>query len=344
MTSKGTQGSIKSQNFPWLLALLAMMVLGAGDPEPVQATETVTFSNGISVVMHTAAEITSELRTTDKGLLVLNDPALGSVELLDDADSHVPFTVQLALHALEGMQGFSTRVSVDMFVLPNTPAATGSSFARRGAIVLAPGTGPVDPVTQATITTHEMGHVLTWAFMDNQPARWDDYLKLRGLDPATNGSTVRHADRAREILAEDIRFLFGGSLATSGRTIENHDLATPDHIAGLQEMLAGFFQAGNNGAAALHSSAFPNPCNPLTTIEMSLPAGFNASGSQAELRIYDVRGAVVRSVTGGYLANSRVSLQWDGSTDNGSVAASGRYLYVIRLGELVSRGAVTMVR
>jgi len=52
----------------------------------------------------------------------------------------------------------------------------------------------------------------------------------------------------------------------------------------------------------------------------------------------------VRSVTGGYLANSRVSLQWDGSTDNGSVAASGRYLYVIRLGELVSRGAVTMVR
>ncbi len=344
MADRGTKRRLVARKSLWLLALLTSVFVGTGGFRAAQAEESVTFTNGITAVLHTSAEISARLAGTDKGSLVLTDPALGAVELADDADIREPFVPQQVLAALEAMRGLATRVTVDVFILPCTPLAAGSSFARRGAIVLAPGSGQVPPVTQAAITTHEMGHVLTWAFMDSYPARWDAYLRLRGLDPVANGPSARHADRAREILAEDIRFLFGGPLATSSGTIENHDLATPDRVDGLQEMLAGFFAPANLQPVAARSSAFPNPCNPLTTVEMVLPAGFSADGSGAELRIYDLRGAVVRTVTGGFLANDRVSLQWDGSTDTGGVAASGRYLYVIRLGGLVARGAITMVR
>ncbi len=341
MTSKGFPLTIRDKAFSWFLALISVLVFGF---QSAEAEQTTVLSNGITVTIHGSQEISRQLQVTDKGLLTLAHPALGSVEMLNDMSSHVPFSSQQVIAALEAMQGFATSVAVDVFILPGTPSPAASSFARRGAIILAPGTGQIDPVTQATITTHEMGHVLTWAFMDQHPSRWNAYMDLRGLDQEHNGPAASHADRAREILAEDIRFLFGGSTATSSQSIENHDLMTPNHIDGLQELLSGFFAPGNQGPVAVRSSAFPNPCNPLTTIEMSLPAGFDGTGIQAELRIYDLRGAVVRTVTGGYLSNSRVSLQWDGSTNQGSTAASGRYLYVLRMGSLVSRGAVTMIR
>ncbi len=344
MTVKGALQSIVARKSSWFLALLTIVCVGAVGFRAAQAGESVTFANGITAVLHDAPEITARLETSDKGQLVLTDPALGAVELADDADARTPFVAAQVLAALEAMRGLATRVTVDVFILPCTPTATGSSFARRGAIILAPGTGPISAVTQATIATHEMGHVLTWAFMDRYQDRWDSYLGLRGLDPVVNGPAARHADRAREILAEDIRFLFGGPLATASGSIENHDLDTPNHVAGLREMLAGFFSPANQGPVAVRSSAFPNPCNPLTTIEMALPTGYVSAGQDASLRIYDVRGQLVRTVTGGFLANDRVSLQWDGTTAGGSAAASGRYLYVIRLGGLVARGAVTMVR
>ena len=327
---------------PALFALLVLAVTcGPGTPG-ARAGQTVPFANGITARVHSAAEISASLQATDKGLLTLNHPAVGQVVLRDDADVRVPYSVNQVLAALEVMQ-VQTSVTVDVFILPATPDETGSSFARRGAILLAPGTGPIDGITQATIVTHEMGHVLTWAFMDEHPLRWDAYMEMRGLDPVRNGPAARHADRAREILAEDIRFLFGGSLATSSGSIENRDLETPDHITGLKELLAGFFAEGMEGPVAIRSSAFPNPANPMTTIEMVLPEG-TAAGGPARLDIYDIRGMRVRTVTGGYLANGRVSLQWDGATDRGGAASSGRYFYTLRMGSVQARGAVTLVR
>ena len=69
-----------------------------------------------------------------------------------------------------------------------------------------------------------------------------------------------------------------------------------------------------------------------------------AAGAEAVLRLYDVRGALIRTISGGYQANDRVSIQWDGSDRSGTTAASGRYLYVMQLGGLVARGSVTLIR
>jgi hypothetical protein len=202
----------------------------------------------------------------------------------------------------------------------------------------------VDPSTQAYITTHEMGHVLTWAFIDGQPRRWNDYLDIRGLDESSFEPDLIHADRAREILAEDIRALFGGYLATAVGSIENHNLVYPSHVEGLKEMLAGYFLGRDGSTLQATSSAFPNPCNPKTTIEMILPEGFVTAGAPSSLRIFDIRGALVRTITDGRLTNNRLTFQWDGTGTSGGVVSSGRYLYVMQTGQLVSKGTVTLVR
>ncbi|MEN8007642.1 MAG: FlgD immunoglobulin-like domain containing protein, partial [Candidatus Krumholzibacteriota bacterium] len=212
------------------------------------------------------------------------------------------------------------------------------------AIYLSPGTGPVDPSTVAYITTHEMGHVLTWAFIDDYPARWNAYMELRQLDESSLAVDAIHADRAREILAEDIRALFGGPLATVAGSIENHDLVHPQWVDGLKSMLAGFFLGGEDRPLQMTSSAFPNPCNPRTSIEMALPVGLAAESGSGVLRIFDIRGALVNTLRGGEVANHRLVIQWDGTGRSGSVVSSGRYIYVLEVGQVVSKGSVTLVR
>ena len=245
--------------------------------------------------------------------------------------------------ALESMSGFTTDVPVDVFVLPLPPRGVASSFARRGAIFLAPASGKVADQTVAYITVHEMGHVLTWACIDNQPGRWDTYLKLRGLDNDAYGPDQVHANQPREILAEDLRALFGGRLATLSASIENHDLVMPDRVDGLRDLLAGYLAGRDPLPGLVASSAWPNPCNPLTTIEMTLPDGRGAQGG-AVLRIHDLRGRLVRTLKGGTATGNRVAIQWRGDDETGGAAASGRYLYVMTAAGCTARGSVTLVR
>jgi len=266
------------------------------------------------------------------------------VQLTGDSDHYVPFDFAYVERALANMSGLNTEVDVTVYILPLMPLVTGSSFARQDAIYLAPGSGPVDETTVAYITTHEMGHVLGWAFMDNHPGRWEAYMQLRGLDSVVNGDLAAHADRAREILAEDIRFLFGSREATSSYSIENHGLMLPNRVAGLKELLVGFFAGRDRGVSVATATAFPNPCNPLTTIAMAVPTGSLADGTNTVLRVFDIRGALVKTIAGGNLANNRITIQWNGTTDSGNVVASGRYLYVMQSGDLVAKGNVTLVR
>jgi hypothetical protein len=330
------QGSRKTA-----MAMTALLALAAF-ATAASAAETYRFANGINATVHGADEIAASLETGRDGSPVFVHPSLGSVALVDDGRTWYPFDAAVVEQALASMHSFSTALDVDVFILPAPPADVMSSYARPGAIVLAPGTGPVPAQTVAYITVHEMGHVLTSAFLDDQAGRWDAYLALRGLDSDAYAADSHHADRPREILAEDIRFLFGGALATASGTIENRDLVLPSRVDGLQDLLAGFFAGRRDAGALVASSAWPNPCNPLTTIAMELPGG--AFAAEAELRIYDVRGALVRVLRGGSESGGRVAIQWRGDTESGTAAASGRYLYVMKAAGAMARGSVTLVR
>lgn len=308
------------------------------------AAQTVRFENGITVTIHGSEEINADLIPNKDGSRELVHPAVGSLALLASNSGWVPYVEQDVLDALASMQGFQTRLDVEVFLLPAPPVDIASSFARRGAIFLSPGTGPIPAVTTAYITTHEMGHVMTWAFLDDHPARWNDYLELRELDESNLSADAEHADRAREILAEDIRFLFGGPAATVYGSIENHDLVEPDRVAGLANLLSGYFQGDVVERKPAVARAFPNPCNPLTTIEMALDSQDPSIADSAVLRIFDIRGALIRTVSGGHVANGTVAIQWNGADNSGGAAASGRYLYVIQAGPLAAKGSVTLVR
>lgn len=329
------------QGFGIAAAMGLLVVLCAA---PAQAARIHRFENGITATVYSPEEISDQWTSLEKDGTYLTHPTAGMVELTGSGESMHPFNEAEVVAALESMHGFTTDIDVDVFILPSAPAQVGSSFARRNAIYLSPGTGPVASSTIAYITTHEMGHVLTWAFVDDYPVRWKAYMAARGLDESSLVSDVKHADRPREIIAEDIRALFGGTLATMSRSIENHDLDYPTMVDGLQELLAGFFLGGEDQAFVATSSAFPNPCNPRTTIEMAIPAGANVANGDGTLRIFDIRGALVKSLDGGQLANDHLAFQWDGTSRSGDVVSSGRYLYVLQVGQIVAKGSVTLVR
>jgi len=309
----------------WILVLSGMS-LTALSSAPAQAAQDRYFDNGIHATIYGPQEPPMAIATTSAG---------GGL---------VPFSVAFVEQALADMQGLPGPVDVRVYVLSEVPVAASGSFARDGAIYLAPGTGVVDESTIAYITTHEMGHVLTSVFMDGRTARWDAYLALRGLDRQTNGASAAHANRAREILAEDIRFLFGGSAANASRSIENHNLALPDRVLGLRALLVEFFASYGPAPTRVASTAFPNPFNPMTTIAMSLGSASRQDAEMAVLRIFDIRGALVRTVNGGRVENNRITVAWNGTTNAGTAAPSGRYLYLLKVGPLTADGNLTLVR
>ena len=77
---------------------------------------------------------------------------------------------------------------------------------------------------------------------------------------------------------------------------------------------------GLPGMPQLHGN-YPNPFNPRTTIEFSLPRS-----TSAKLAIFDLRGNQVRSLVQGSLPAGWQSVVWDGKNDAGMVVSAGGYL------------------
>ena len=75
------------------------------------------------------------------------------------------------------------------------------------------------------------------------------------------------------------------------------------------------------------SQNYPNPFNGKTTIKF-----IAAAVEQAEITIIDAIGQKVKTLFNGLTKVGPNSIQWDGLTDNGNLASSGVYLYVLKLG------------
>jgi hypothetical protein len=348
----GVRSSLSGRGRPLLSP--AALLLASMLPVAALAALSVECPSGLRAVIYTAEEIKADMLVRERGRSWLQHPSVGLLELLNGTDDprllranvtdFQPFPADVVIAALNAMHDIAPVMEVNIFLLPAPPADPQSSFSWRNVVLLAPGFGPPAASTVAYVTTHELGHVLSWAYLDPVPSRWSAYRQLRGLEGSEDGIGRSHAERPREILAEDIRYLFGGSLATISGTIENHDLPTPDRVTGLRELLAGYLQGPPVPPYLARSHAFPNPCNPATTVELLLPEEVVGAATGGELDLYDVRGRLVRRLPGGRLQDGRLSIDWDGRDGSGRPAASGRYLYVIRVGSVHSRGAVLLVR
>lgn len=77
----------------------------------------------------------------------------------------------------------------------------------------------------------------------------------------------------------------------------------------------------------------PNPFNPKTVISFNV-----AREGRGSLRVYNLRGEMVRTLLEGTVPAGEQSVQWDGRGDDGLLAGSGVYLYRLEVdGQALSR-------
>ena len=84
---------------------------------------------------------------------------------------------------------------------------------------------------------------------------------------------------------------------------------------------------------------YPNPFNPATTIEFSLPeTGFT------ELTLYNLAGQKIRELVSITLSEGAHSVVWDGRDDNGLAVSAGMYVTRLRMNETEVLGRMTLVK
>jgi len=86
---------------------------------------------------------------------------------------------------------------------------------------------------------------------------------------------------------------------------------------------------------------FPNPFNPSTTIQYSIPV--DAAG-HVELVIYNMTGQKVRTLVTGAQESGYYNIVWDGTDDAGEVVASGIYLYKLVSGDFSKIEKMTFIK
>ena len=89
---------------------------------------------------------------------------------------------------------------------------------------------------------------------------------------------------------------------------------------------------------ALHQN-FPNPFNPSTAIVLDLP-----QGADVTLKVYDLRGRVVRRLFSGALPIGTHNFVWDGRDDSGQAAAGGVYVYRIESQVFSNSKRMTLIK
>jgi hypothetical protein len=84
---------------------------------------------------------------------------------------------------------------------------------------------------------------------------------------------------------------------------------------------------------------FPNPFNPSTTIAYSI-----ADDTNVDLRIYDVTGALVKTLVDDFRKKNNYKIVWDGINNQGNSVASGVYFYRLIAGDFRATKKMVLLR
>jgi hypothetical protein len=88
---------------------------------------------------------------------------------------------------------------------------------------------------------------------------------------------------------------------------------------------------------------FPNPFNPQTAVRYDVP-GSAGEGVKVSLRVYTVRGRLVRTLVDEIKEPGRYITYWDGRGESGRELGSGVYLYLMQAGDYTSARKMLLVR
>jgi len=83
---------------------------------------------------------------------------------------------------------------------------------------------------------------------------------------------------------------------------------------------------------------YPNPFNPSTIINFSIP--YDLTNSLAELIIYDVQGQKIKTLIKEVLPAGNYLTKWDATDDNGIGVSSGVYIYTLRAADKQATGKI----
>ncbi|HPT72720.1 MAG TPA: T9SS type A sorting domain-containing protein, partial [Candidatus Cloacimonadota bacterium] len=100
-----------------------------------------------------------------------------------------------------------------------------------------------------------------------------------------------------------------------------------NHRKHLQQLLELMNKSDNQSAPVSVLSLghnYPNPFNPSTTIEYSVPMT-----AKVKLRIYNIRGQLVKELVNQTVEPGRYKAVWEGKNNAGHSVASGVYFYRI---------------
>ena len=88
----------------------------------------------------------------------------------------------------------------------------------------------------------------------------------------------------------------------------------------------------------LHN-AYPNPFNPITTLQYDLPENANVN-----ITIYDMMGRQVKTLVNGSQTAGYHSIQWNATNDRNEPVSAGVYLYSIEAGEFVQTKKMVLLK
>jgi hypothetical protein len=131
--------------------------------------------------------------------------------------------------------------------------------------------------------------------------------------------------------ATDLTLSFSGDLYVTGWSLGNgtdYDYATIKYV---QEEV--FIEEGYRSDIVqlfILSQNYPNPFNPQTVIEYSLN-----SPSQVMLRIYNIKGQLVKTLIDGHREKGFHQISWDGKDEKGKKTSSGIYFYQLKIKDYV---------
>ena len=112
-----------------------------------------------------------------------------------------------------------------------------------------------------------------------------------------------------------------------------HHRLEPPHPAFVgREELPANSEADNQSVPTVFQleQNYPNPFNPTTNIRYQLP-----EAADVKIRVYNVLGALIRTLVDGNVPAGYHSIEWDAADDHGIRLASGLYFYRIETPQYV---------
>ena len=84
---------------------------------------------------------------------------------------------------------------------------------------------------------------------------------------------------------------------------------------------------------------FPNPFNPITTLEYNLP-----EDAMVNIIIYDILGNIVKNLVSAKETTGYKSVQWNATNNQGQTVSAGVYLYKIQAGDFVDTKKMILLK